>query len=103
MKKQYKQILLPALVIGGAFVAIKWLRKKQVENLEALQQEIEAETETTATPSVEDLVHLDFGKNTTGKKKKDTDMLVLNKKTTTTKTTTTPTATVENGIFKMTK
>ena len=87
MKKQYKQILLPALVIGGAFVAIKWLRKKQVENLEALQQEIEAETETAVTPSVEDLNHINFGKTTTGKKKGDPDRLAL-KTTTTTKTTT---------------
>ena len=98
MKKQYKQILLPALVIGGAFVAIKWLRKKHLEGL----QLPEVETETPVIPSVEDLNHINFGKTTTGKKKGDPDRLAL-KTTTTTKTTTTPTATVENGIFKMTK
>ena len=85
MKRQYKQILLPALVIGGAFVAIKWLRKKQVENLEALQQETEVETETPVIPSVQDLIHLDFGKNTTGKKKVDPDKLAFKKTTTMTK------------------
>lgn len=103
-KSNYKNYLVPALVIGGAAVAIWWLRKKQVENLEAAAAqeaaELENEADPVVVPSVEDLNKTGLRDLTTGKKKGDLTTLTT-KKTTATKTASSqPTAVVENGIFR---
>lgn len=87
-KSNYKNYLVPALVIGGAAVAIWWLRKKQVDNLEAAAAqeaaELENEAEPVVIPSVDDLNKTGLRDFTTGKKKGD--LTTLNPKTTKTAT-----------------